>query len=326
MKLKLNSLFAVMGMVLVFQSPVLAGETDNPAPIQKKIDTVLIGGDFVNVSGPEKKSMLRVLQYQLYKHGESVRHATEPDISDQRLAEMAENHNATNVVAVEVTRVGSTTIILVRAVIDGSSRTETIRLFKMDDFPIAAERLVEGIYSKQSFNDTATASTLTTQEGRPQERKFGELFWGAGISLGSTLTQSTGMNFGGNLRIAYEMTDWRLDSEFSTVGTSNGNDSNHIALDWTLGAAYLFGEGNMAGYIDGGLGLGFQHLDPAVDNNRTGLGALFYVGGGVEMFRFYDTRLIVGARVVLPAYELEKSAQHNSSWEPSVRLTTTFLW
>jgi hypothetical protein len=48
------------------------------------------------------------------------------------------------------------------------------------------------------------------------------------------------------------------------------------------------------------------------------------VGGGIELFRFHNTRLLVEARVVMPAFTL--NIQGDDKWVPIFKSNISFVF
>ena len=74
---------------------------------------------------------------------------------------------------------------------------------------------------------------------------------------------------------------------------------------FTLGAAYLFNARNVSPYVSGAIGYGGTWMGGSVDDANFGL--LLSAGGGVEFFRLYKARMLLDARLTVPAYELSGS-------------------
>lgn len=313
---------------------------DPPATDVAQANTVIGVGKITNIEPSERAALLQLLEMAVRKRSQGVIQVPIENLRDDGLRALGQKHGSAVVITIDAMRIGHRLIVLVRGLRDGSFVAESLKLETIDDLPAAIDRMMEAIFTGKSYAETATVANLTGEEVRVHRKKYGEFFWGFGLEQGTTLTVSSKFNFGAMMRTSYEMSHWRIDSDLSILGSRNGSlERNHGMWSWTLGGAYIFGDGDIAPYIDAGMGIGAQLIaNPTSeatdweDNNLFGVGALFYVGAGVELFRFHNTRLMMGARIVLPAYslktdyDLSDAASKTDNWTPSIRLTTAFVW
>jgi hypothetical protein len=313
-----------------------------PTTEDAQATTVLAVGTITNIQPSERTALLQLLKMAIRERSKGMIQVSIKDLNDDGLRSLAQEHGAPVVITIDATRIGHRLIVLMRALRNGAVEAESLKLESIDDLPAAIDRMMEAIFTEKSYEETATMATLTGEEVRIHRKKYGEFFWGVGLEQGTTLSVASHFNFGAMLRTSYEMTHWRIDSDLSVLGSHNGSQKyNHVMWSWTLGGAYIIGDGNIAPYVDAGMGIGAQvligpeggaSLTPGVGSTGMGgsgygVGALFYVGAGLELFRFYETRLLIGARIVLPAYNLRTDQDlPEGDWTPSVRLTTAFVW
>jgi hypothetical protein len=295
---------------------------------------VLVGlGEAINLTAGESNSLAKLVEMEVRSHGYSVEAVVVSGMNDDALRKHLSDKQGKTLIVIDATRIGTRVIVLVRSTSGATFRTDSLRLKRFNDVPIAAKRLVKAIMTGTPYDETATTNSLTGDETRRHERKFGEFLWGFGFNVGSSLTMDTGLEYGTSLRFGYEMENLRLDMDFAFVWNSRQKGDETFTFDWSLGAAYLFGDGNIAPFLMGGLGISVQRVERDYNENPdswgnedlSGSGVGFYLGAGVELLRFYSTRVIIDARVVLPTYKLE-GYDVASQWAPSFRTNISILF
>ena len=211
----------------------------------------------------------------------------------------------------------------------------------LGEYPVAARRLAAAITQDKALDETATLTTLAGDETRTYGKKAGEFLWGVGVNMGTVMTSDATFLYGTTLRAAYEAPVWRLESDVSFLFNTNSHDEGGFVFDWTLGGNWIIGDGNIAPFIGGGLGLTYQDIERKDASDLDAMGLSFFTGAGVEFFRYYATRLIVDARVTLPAFKAEGTnystpvyageataagPTDESTWAPMFKTTVSFLW
>jgi len=190
---------------------------------------------------------------------------------------------------------------------------------KVEELDTVVPRLVTAVLARRTAEEKASVSTVTDQEARVWRKKFGEFMWGIGIPFGTAMREGAKFSYGLLLRMSYEMEFARIDAMTSFMGNTDDDlyHFNFLALE----GHYLFLNTNISRSIGGGLAFAMT----GIDNHDAAMGLLFNVGGGVEFFRLYSTRMIVDFRFGLPTYRMTDSlgAKH---WIPTFTGSLSVLW
>lgn len=174
------------------------------------------------------------------------------------------------------------------------------------DSPLHVARLVRAVVSREPLAEGRVVRTLTEAEVEPFSSQPGEFFFGVTFfgGIGAANIDTIPGVYGGNGRFFYELPHANFGV---TVGA--GGSAEMVMFEATIRAHYLFSEADTSGYLGGGLGISFV----AADHRVISYGAHFVLSGGVEAFRHYATRLVVGIDVMLPAYAL--TGDTKSEWD-----------
>jgi len=190
---------------------------------------------------------------------------------------------------------------------------------RVDELDTVIPRLVKSVVARKPAEEKATVQTVTDQEARVWRKKFGEFLWGIGIPFGTSLQSGAKFSYGLMFRFAYEMDFARIDVLSSFMGNTE-NDMIHFNFLGIEGH-YLFLSQNITPFIGGGLAFSLTGMD----NHKAALGLLFNVGGGVEFFRLYSTRLILDVRFGLPTYRMNDD-NGAKRWVPNFMAGLSVLW
>ena len=290
-------------------------------------------GSAVNLTSDDMASLGSVTAMALTSAGADVTSVVVGALSDAQLKQLAEDHGAARAVVIDATRIGESIIVLARIARGGDVRSETMSLKALGDFPVAARRLAAAVSQDKPIEETATLTTLGGEETRKYGKKAGEFLWGVGVNMGTVMTSDATFLYGTTARAAYEAPAWRLESDLSFLFNTNGHDEGGFVFDWSLGGNWIVGDGNIAPFLGGGLGLSFMDIERKDKADMDATGLSFYAGGGVEFFRYYSTRVILDARVTLPAFEVESHSwsteggeSTESTWAPTFKTTVSLLW
>ena len=180
------------------------------------------------------------------------------------------------------------------------------------------------VYESESEEIVATAEQSAPAPAAPRLRRWG-FYIGAGPAIGTLFTSDVGLHYGGVLSAAIGLGTVRLDGRLTITGRPG--DGLRVAAD--TGAAFLFIDGALAPYM--GAGIGIEHQTVELRNPLTGLsgehettGFAGYVSAGLEMLRTTTHRILVEAKLTLPAFETGSGAAER--WVPGLQGSVAFLW
>lgn len=208
---------------------------------------------------------------------------------------------------------------------------QSITATGMEELDTVVPRIVKAVLLRKQLDETQTVENLTDQEGRAWRKKFGEFLWGFGINFGGTANPGSDLAYGMSFKVMYEMENLRVDFFLGGAGNFTGGDSVGIFVT-DLSLNYLFLTSNYSPYVGGGIGFGTIGVDA---NGFDGVksGAVGTVSAGLEMFRLYGMRLLVGARMVVPFFKVSSdywgyggSDSSESRWVPAFLTDVSFVW
>jgi hypothetical protein len=173
-------------------------------------------------------------------------------------------------------------------------------------------RLAEAVVRRQPVTEGQTVESVTEAEAQPFSKRPGEFLFGVGVLAGLVAadTDPVAGVYGVTMRFYYEIEDANFGASISGGGSERGG-----FFETSVRAHYLFGSGDVSGYLGGGLGILVQGLD-AYDS---AYGAAFTLSGGVEAFRLHSTRLVAGVDVSLPTFVLDGEAMLDAAGNPRRR-------
>ncbi len=245
-------------------------------------------------------------------------------------AALARERMAAQVVFGSLSRLGDKIIVRAHALRVGEPAAyynDQISALTEEDLDVVMRRIAEGIASGRANSDKATVESVTREEAKEPRRREGR----SGIGLRAGFIFPADDSYGGDrltsLRVAYkfEGRDFLIEST-ALLGLAWGDD----CAEWTpldVFAARLFGKGDLAGYIGGGLGMRVVHVErevrdelctPSVyydcvdyhDDNATALSA--DVGGGLIAFRTYSYQVVVDLRYHYVFEDFEELGGHGA--------------
>ena len=227
-----------------------------------------------------------------------------PPPPPETLVTTLDNHRCTRLFIVETLRLGSKRVIQL-AEFSHSDPTAIIFSTRMsakrvEELDVVVPRLVRAVLARKDPRSTAEVDQVTAKESRPWRKKDGEFLVGGAIPVGSSFHQHAKPSYGIGGLLSYEMERARLDASLIGQFNAQGDELWHGSA--TLGAAYLFNASNTSPYVGANLGYGATWMGS--DVNDANFGLLVSVGGGVEFFRLYRARMLVDARVTVPAYQI----------------------
>jgi hypothetical protein len=174
-----------------------------------------------------------------------------------------------------------------------------------EELDVVLPRLVKAIVSSQPVEQTAEIDNLAAQEGRKWEKKPGEFFWGLGIMGGTGLTEGSVGTFGFDLRFAYEMEQFRINTNLGGMFTSPDSGGDDGSFRISVGGSYLFSKSSFSPYV--GMDFGYM-INKASRYYGMGVGVIPHVG--IELFRLHKARMMIEVGCMLPFF---KSENHNDS-------------
>ncbi|MBM4395089.1 MAG: hypothetical protein FJ087_05310 [Deltaproteobacteria bacterium] len=199
-------------------------------------------------------------------------------------------------------------------------RSERMTASRIEELDTVLPRLVDAVLGGRTADQTVSVETVTEHEGRPWRKRAGQFLWGLGIPFGASLRGSSEVSYGLGLRFSYEMAHARIDAD--TWFQLNAQEG---MIHWsapTIAAYWLPLDTNVSPYVGGGVGFGGSTFR---DTDHT-MGVLLTVGGGVEFFRLYGTRLMFDVRAGLPTYRVETGSRGDKAWVPVFTAMLSFLW
>lgn len=237
---------------------------------------------------------------------------------------LARQRGASLVVYGSLSRLGEKIIVRVRALRVGEAGPfyqDQLSAQTEEDLDAVMRRVADGIVAGRANSDRATVDTVTLEETEKPRRREGRS--GIGLRAGSIFPD--GDSYGGerltSLRIAYkfETRDFLIEST-ALLGMAWGGEST----EWTpldVFAARIFGRGDAAIYLGGGLGLRSLKVkreipcaseDPyycyggvrLVEQTATTLSA--DAGIGVILFRTYSYQILCDVRYHYVFEDFEK--------------------
>jgi len=207
---------------------------------------------------------------------------------------------------------------------------ESITASGMEELDTVVPRLVKAVLLRKKLEETQTVENLTDQEGRAWRKKFGEFLWGFGINFGGTVNPASKLAYGMSFKVMYEMEHMRVD--FFLGGAANYVGAGGVGIFATdLSLNYLFLTSNYSPYVGAGIGFGTIGVDADGFDGVTS-GAIGTVSAGLEMFRLYGMRLLVGARMVIPFFKVSSDpwgfggSSSESRWMPGFLTDVSFVW
>ena len=225
-------------------------------------------------------------------------------------------------------------------------RSERVQLKGLEELLVVGPRLTEALMTAVPLEKTASVTTLTHEETRAYNKKTGEFLWGVSVE-GLVLTQPFMSAPGLGLHAVYETPGAALTAKAAFHVKDMDDDSGGFNL--SVGGRKIFGDTDTAFYAGGGMAWSGYFAKEYNDNHDNfydrkryeGMGFEAYGEAGVELFRFYEARVLFGARAALPLYmiesrEYEESVNADGTYDHTqkkedfymvpITLSATLLW
>jgi hypothetical protein len=287
-------------------------------------------GEVVNLADSEQQIMHTQMRNALIQRGFNVQSAVLSGQDNAQLLTTMRGEDSDRLVVLDATRISEAIVVMLRHTRGTAFRNDSVRLAGVVDFENAVDGLVDSVVR----NDRQTQDLLATQiQARPRVAAFDDAFFvGVGMSTGTTIQKEADISIGFLGKARYEMQNVFVDSQLMFNWTHPEENAATFALDWTAGSGYLFGQQNTAPFISYGIGLSHMSIEESIEplldksNLSKGTGISGYVGLGLEFLRNHHSRLIVDARVTLPAFMLNNEASDTELWLPSVRGSLSFIF
>ncbi len=227
---------------------------------------------------------------------------------------LARERQADQVILGSLSRLGEKIIVRVRALRltdEEPYYSDQLSAMTEEDLDAVMRRVADGIASGRRDSERATVESITRAESEAPRRRAGR----SGIGLRAGLIFPDGDSYGGenltSLRLAYkfEGRGFMIESTALLGLAWGGRAVEWMPLD--IFAARVFGEGDLSGYVGGGLGMRYVHVErdmgceecaPGLScrcTNYQSQGATTLstdAGGGVIAFRTYGYQILVDLR------------------------------
>jgi hypothetical protein len=299
---------------------------------------VLVMREGVSVEPDQRAGMAAMFRVEFEKYGVEVLQVMET--ADVKAAAAAAPAGA-RVFVLDAIRLGSK-FLLKLGEFDAAGRQvfgEQISAAGMEELDLVTPRVVKAVLLRKNLEETQTVENLTRQEGRQWNKKWGEFYWGFGIPFAMTFNPVSNLSYGLNFKALYEMERLRIDYYLGFAVEGHGGTDLNL-FDTDLSVNYLFTTGNFSPYLGGGVGFSVMTVNGS-DFQAEDNGAHFAANAGVELFRLYGTRLLLGLRTILPLYQMDddadwvydpltgtshQEASGSRRWMPVFMTEVSFVW
>ena len=212
---------------------------------------------------------------------------------------------------------GSRVLFSARERTSGEERRVLIQ--SIEEVPVAAARLVDALAEKKTVADTQSVDNVVAAESRKPRTKSGSVGVHLGLvgmtALATTPSASAGFQLGVEFRTGRAL----LGGTFRAGGLGSGTHKlGFVGLD--LGARYYLGDGDVAGFFGGGVGVSYLRANgeepswAGGDGSPDGSGFGADLEGGIEIFRTSSTAASLSLRADLPFYALKGSWQNGPAY------------
>ncbi|HMI90615.1 MAG TPA: hypothetical protein VK509_04590, partial [Polyangiales bacterium] len=196
-------------------------------------------------------------------------------------------------------------------------RSRRLQLSDIEEMTVAAPRIADALVHDKPLSETANIANLVGEDTRRARKASGESFFALGI-FGFTIPDDAWAGYGVLARFHYQTLDYAVSLE-GRLGTSTANDGDAHLYGLAVGGRYFFGDGDVAPFLGGGLGVlwvGVEGAAPGLSGSepnyayasdpteREGSGLAPFVEVGIELLRMHDSRLDAALRADLPLYEI----------------------
>lgn len=306
----------------LFFSLMMAMTLLAPSTLRADDAGLLVLRETGTISPSERESMKALFQMELEKYG--IRIIT--TVQGANIMDAASRvPGVERLFGLDVIRLGSKLVLRLGEYAADTGDpifSDSITSAGIEELDMLVPRVVKSVLLRKKIVETQTVENLTEKEGRAWKKKHGEFYWGLGLPFGWTLNPGSGMGYGFNLKAIYEMDYLRVDFYLGGVaGGGNESDMGIFATD--LSVNWLFSLTNFSPYAGAGVGFGSVFVRSDGFDAAEG-GPILTLNGGVEMFRLYSTRLIVGVRGVLPLFRNADGSDER--WVPGLLTEVSFVW
>lgn len=279
------------------------------------------------------RSIVTLVKLELEKNGVDAVKNDLPQITpaEADMIEMGKFHGIDRAFVVSALPIGEKLVLGLaeREISAGGIKlvfAEKITAKNIEEVDLLIPRLVGAVVNREDIGEEATIESLSIQEGRKYEKKFGQFLWGFGIPFGFALHEGAEFSYGVGAKGLYEMDNARVD--FNAFFQFNNDDFKFFSTG--IEAFYLFSRKDITPFVGGGVN--FTAVDFDCDSyncegpDDESMGLAFSIGGGVEFFRFYATRLIFDVKLMLPTYSMYNSNSDTNEYIPVVSSSLHFVW
>ena len=225
-------------------------------------------------------------------------------------------------------------------------RSERVQLKGLEELLVVSPRLAKALITPETLEETATVTTLGHEETRDYGKKPGEFLWGLsveGLAIPSPFMVVPGLG----LHAVYETPTAALTAKAAFHAVDGGN-TDGAGFNLSVGGRKIFGQSDTAFFAGGGLAWSGYYAEEFEDTSESwdstsyeGQGFEAYGEVGAELFRFYEARVLFGARVALPFYMLQSreysdilnadgsydyTVETDEKYMAPVTLSATVLW
>lgn len=279
------------------------------------------------------RSIVTLIKLELEKNGVDAVKNDLPQITppDTEIIEMGRVHGISRAFIVSALPIGEKIVLGLaeREISAGGIKlvfAEKITAKNIEEIDLLIPRLVVAVVKRTGIEDEVTIESLSSQEGRKYEKKFGQFLWGFGIPFGFALHEGSEFSYGIGAKGLYEMDNARVDLN----GFLQFNNAGFKFFSTGIEAFYLFSRKDITPFVGGGIN--FTAVDFDCDSDKCegpddeSMGLSFSIGGGVEFFRFYSTRLIFDLKLTLPTYSIYNSNSNTNEYIPVISSSIHFVW
>lgn len=216
-------------------------------------------------------------------------------------------------------------------------RTRRVVLDGPEELTVAAPRLARAVVKDLPLQESERVDNLVGEETRVYRKKSGEFMWGFGVLGTMAPTHSSAVSPGAEFMGYYETPSFGVG--FSLRTTFGSDDKSVDQQSIGVGGRYFPSDGDVSPYLGAGIAaswLTVEDDDSEYHAEGSGFGAFAEVG--VELLRLHGSRLIVGARVDAPFYEVKKGYGYDydtdsstaegpvESYQLPLTLSATYAW
>jgi len=288
------SLFAAsLALVFLVVKPALAG---GPEAIVWVADDGGLGAEAA-------KSARRIAAAALNEHG--VETAEPADVDgihpfDEEARRISEELDIEKVFVLRLSRLGDKVVVTATLYDDSfeAVRSRQMTAARIEDLDTVVPRLVLAVQRNDSTSATAEVDTVSERESEPWKKKPGEFLFGLGILLAGGFHEGAAIQYGLDLKIAYEMKHFRINGEIA--GAAGIPEFDDALARAGLGVTYLPLARDWSPYVGASLNYMFAGV---AGEYSPGVGFTPHIG--IEGFRLHSARFLVELGVTLPVFRFD---------------------